>query len=130
MAAEVGEMFPDQWHFCQPALDIYAEQFLYMGAAEVEAGCVEIGDFGNTSDRRLLSVHFSVAALKDPLQHSAVFSITRPQELAFLVLAKPVDVEDLRQLRRGRVLTHLEPMPKIVAHVVAAEGKHGHGIAT
>ena len=36
-------------------------------------------------------------------------------------------VEDSRQL--GQRLAHLQPVGEVVAHVVAAEGQHGHGVA-
>ena len=29
----------------------------------------------------------------------------------------------------GEVALHAQPVPEVIAHVVAAEGKHGHGIA-
>ena len=29
----------------------------------------------------------------------------------------------------GELALHAEPVPEVVAHVVAAEGQHGHGIA-
>ena len=43
------------------------------------------------------------------------------------VLAEPVDVEDAGGA--GEVALHAEPVTEVVAHVVAAEGKHGHGVA-
>ena len=36
-------------------------------------------------------------------------------------------MEDARG--RGEVALHAEPVPEVIPHVVAAEGKHGHGIA-
>ena len=41
----------------------------------------------------------AVAAAEDPLEHARVLAEPGPQELAVVVLAEPVDVEDLRQLR-------------------------------
>ena len=40
----------------------------------------------------------AVAAAEDPLEHARVLAEAGPQELAVVVLAEPVDVEDLRQL--------------------------------
>src|SRR5690606_37278013 len=37
------------------------------------------------------------------------------------------DVKDARGL--GEVALHLDPVAEVVAHVVAAEGEHGHGVA-
>ena len=47
--------------------------------------------------------------------------------LPFGVLAEPVDVEDARRL--AELALHLDPVAEIVAHVIAAEGQHRHGIA-
>ena len=78
MAAEVGEMFPDQRYFRQPALDIDAKQFVHMGAFDVQPRRVEIGHLGNPSDRCVVRMHLTVAALEDPLQRPAVLTVTRP----------------------------------------------------
>ena len=51
------------------------------------------------ADRRLDRLAVAVAAAEDPLQHARVLAEAGPQELAVLVLAEPVDVEDPRQLR-------------------------------
>ena len=73
-------------------------------------------------------MHLTVTALKDPFQHAAIFAIAWPKEFASLVLAKPVNVKNLRQLGRAGERSHLEPMRKVIAHVVAAKRKHSHGI--
>src|SRR5438270_3004374 len=62
-----------------------------------------------------------------PRQHARVLAEARPQEAAVLVLAEPVDVEDLRQLRAGRA-PDLQPVGEVVGHVVAAERKHREGV--
>ncbi len=54
------------------------------------------------ADRGLDGLDLAVAAAEDPLQHARVLAEPGPQELAVLVLAEPVDVEDLRELRRRR----------------------------
>ena len=53
---------------------------------------------GHPADRRLDGVAVAVDALDDPLEHPAVLAEARPQELAVLVLAEPVDPEELGQL--------------------------------
>ena len=57
--------------------------------------------------RRLDRVGLALAAAEDPRQHAAVLAEARPQELAVVVLAEPVDVEELRQLRRVALLADL-----------------------
>src|SRR5271157_2973388 len=130
MAAEGREMLLDQRYLRQPALDIYGEQLVHMSSLDVEPRGVEIGDIGDTSDGSIFGMNLAIAALKDPFQYAAVFAETRPEELAAMVfiLAKPVDVEDPWELRRGAQSSHLEPVREVVAHVIAAEGEHGHGI--
>ena len=53
--------------------------------------------------------------------------VAGPEELAVVVLAEPVDVEDAG--RGGERALHLDPVAEVVAHVIAAEGQHGHGVA-
>src|SRR5277367_3346341 len=74
-------------------------------------------------------MHLAVAPLKDPLQHAAVFTITRPQVLTMFVLARPVDVENLRQLGRVGTRANFKPVREVIAHVVSAKWKHRHGVA-
>ena len=62
-----------------------------------------------------------------PVQHPAVVAEARPEELAVLVLAEPVDVEHLGQLVLGVVLEG-QPVLQVVAEVVAEEGPHGEGV--
>src|ERR1700735_4705577 len=100
-----------------------------MSALDVEPRGVEIGCLGNSSDGSFFGVPLAVAALKDTFQYAAVFAVPRPKEFAILVLAKPVDVENLRELRSAGASAHPEPVRKVVAHVVAAKCEHGHGIA-
>ena len=66
-------------------------------------------------------------ALENPLQHSNVVSESRPDEFPLVLSAEPVDPENLRRMLEG--LADFEPVPEVVAHVIAAEGKHGHRIA-
>src|ERR1700688_4979964 len=65
--------------------------------------------------------------IHDPLQHAHVLAEARPQELAVFVLAEPVDMIDPGSLAQGAL--HLDPVPEIIAHVIAAERQHGHWIA-
>ena len=47
-------------------------------------------------ERRVHGLALAVTAAEDPLEHAAVLPEPGPEELAFAVLAKPVDVEDPR----------------------------------
>ena len=68
----------------------------------------------------------AVAAVDDPAQHAQVVAESRPQELAVLVLAEPVDVEDLRQ--SSRPAFEPQPVRQVVGEVVAAERLHRHRV--
>ncbi len=78
---------------------------------------------GHEADRGLDGVRAARAALDDPRQHARVLAEPGPEELPVLVLAEPVDVEDLRQLR-AVAPAELQPVREVVGHVVAAEGQH------
>ena len=66
-------------------------------------------------------------AIDDPLEDAHVLAEAGPEELAFGVLAEPVDAEDARRFGEGAL--HLDPVAEVIPHVVSAEGQHGHGIA-
>ena len=64
----------------------------------VEAVGVEGLRGRHVADRGLDGGGLALDALDGPLEDAAVLAEARPQELAVLVAAEPVDVEDLRQL--------------------------------
>ena len=66
-------------------------------------------------------------AVDDPLQHAHVLAEAGPEELAVLVAAEPVDVEDPRRVLQAAA--EVEPVVEVVAHVVAAERQHGERVA-
>ena len=61
------------------------------------------------------------------LQHAHVLAEARPEELAALVLAEPVDAEDARRVRD--LAAELQPVVEVVGHVVAAERQHRERVA-
>ena len=70
-------------------------------------------------------------ALDHPGQHAHVLGEARPDKLAGLIGAEPVDAEDPRQPgAAGRELvTQLQPVGEVLGHVVAAERQHRERIA-
>ena len=44
------------------------------------------------------------------------------------IFPEPIDVKDPRE--PADMFPHIEPVGKVVTHVVAAEGEHGHRIAS
>src|SRR5262245_20916672 len=66
--------------------------------------------------------------LHDPLQHTHVIAKARPLEVSVLVFAKPVNSKN--SWRIWNITSKLQPVIKIVAHVITAERQHGEWIAS
>ncbi len=94
---------------------------------EVQAGPVEILEAGHPPDPGLLRQGAAADAVDDPLQHAHVLAEAGPHEPPVGVLPEPVHVEDLGRLAQRAL--HLDPVPEVVAHVIAAERPHRHRIA-
>jgi len=93
----------------------------------VKTAPIQIAVAGHPADRGFLSPSAPGGALDDPAEWAHVVAEAWPHPFGVPVLAEPVDVEDARGL--GELALHFDPMAKIVAHVVAAEGEHGHWVA-
>src|SRR5882724_11338069 len=100
MLAELRKMLLDQRNFPKPSVEVDAKHLGNVFCRKVQALGIEIGRFGKPSDGRVNRVHLAVTTLEDPLQHAAVLAVSRPEELAVLIGAEPVDVENFRQLVR------------------------------
>src|SRR5208282_4654337 len=125
--AEFGEEFGSGARFFQPVGGIDAEEFVEGAARNRKAVERERFGRGNQADRRFVCGGAAFDPVEHPLQHADIFPVTWPEKFSIRVLAEPVHVEDFRRVLDFRA--HREPVAKIVSHVVAAEGKHGHGIA-
>src|SRR4030095_7292557 len=66
-------------------------------------------------------------AIDDPFQDSHVVPKAGPEKFPGGVFAEPINMKNERRPRWPRPV--LEPVPEIVADVVAAERQHGHRIA-
>ena len=116
-------------HFGEPAINVYAQQFDQIVGGNIQALGIHIGGIRQPPNGCVCGVDLAVAALKNPLQDAAVLAVAGPEKLAVFVLPEPVHVEDPGQLGCVGVFADFEPVREVVAHVVAAEGKHRHGIA-
>lgn len=112
--------------FLAPRLAIEGLQFVEFLLRKTKTGPVDVVVARHPADGRLSGDAVPVGPGDDPLEHAQVFAEAGPEEIPVLVLAKPVHVEDARQF--GDAPLHADPMAEIVAHVVAAEGQHGHGV--
>src|SRR5665213_768413 len=80
---------------------------------------------GCPADGGLFAQGAATDSIDDPFKNAHVFAKAGPEESACSVFAEPVDVEDARG--GGETTLHPKPVTEVVAHVVSAEGKHGHG---
>ena len=134
--ADLGIEFLDIVEVLEPIFGFNAEDGLEVFDGELVAGFdliietfeVDILGIGDISDRSFLSADLVFTSLENPFEDTEVIAEAGPHELAFVIESEPVDVEDLRKLCCE--LLHVEPMCEVVAHVVAAEGKHSHRIAS
>ena len=106
---------------------MFMSAFMFV-AGTSRPGEIEVSVLRHEADGRLLRADLPVHSLAHPLEHAAVVAETRPEEPALSALPEPVHVENAGRLRSERV-AHGEPVGEIVAHVIAAEGLHGKGIA-
>jgi hypothetical protein len=115
--------------FLQKVLPAEFHGGIELGFAEsVEALDAEILPVGGPADRGFVTGNPALASFDDPFEDSEVFAESWPQELSFGVFAEPVNVEDPR--KSFDVFAHIEPMAEVIAHVVAAERKHRHRVAS
>src|SRR2546426_12651619 len=85
---------------------------------------LEIWDLADGCFNRIAS---ALTALHNPLEHSHVLAVPRPDEFPIGIGTKPIDAEDARALRHRA--PQLEPMVEVVTHVVTDKRDHCHRIA-
>jgi len=116
--------------FMNPTITINVKKCRDGRTVEIETREIERTEGRYVTDRRTTGIGRSVDTLTDPLEYARVLAETRPQELARRrALDEPVDVVDLGAVE-AHESTKVEPMLKVVAHVVAAEWQHGERITT
>src|SRR5690348_10245272 len=125
--AEVAEEPVEIGESVEPLVAIPRERPLHPAPIDVEPGEVEAVRGGNEAERRLHGLAATMDAIDHPLEDARVLAVARPEEAPFRVAPEPVHAEDLGRMDEARA--HGEPMGEVVAHVVAAERDHGHGIA-
>src|SRR5271163_117858 len=106
VADELEPLF-DQRQLVAPLGGVDRQRAIDVGGVDVEPVKVEVVGGGNDADRRLLAARLVLDAVDDPLEHPAVLTEPRPEELAALAPPEPVDEEYLRQLGLVRVLTEV-----------------------
>ena len=94
---------------------------------DIQALQVDVFGFGLVANGSLYRVGFAFATIQNPHQHAHVVAKARPDEVAFIVGAEPVDVEDLRSFV-AQLFAHVKPVLEVIAHMVTAERQHCHGV--
>src|SRR5207302_10264741 len=88
---------------------------------------IEIMQTGQPADGRSNRAVAAFATIDYPLLHAHVVAETGPEKFSARAFAEPVHVENKR--RFGQPFPDREPVPKIIADVVAAEREHRHRVA-
>ena len=101
--------------------------FLKLLFGEIQSFPLDVFVVRGPADGRLLALGAAVDAVHDPFEHPHVVAEAGPDEFAVCIFAEPVHVEDAG--RAAERALHLDPVAEIIAHVIAAERQHGHGIA-
>src|SRR5690606_37450525 len=97
------EILTDAAELGAPAFPVEAEQPGLRFPGQGDAVQVQVLRARQRADRRVDGAGLALHAADHPLEHAQVVAETRPQEIATVALAEPVDVEQLRQLRAGLV---------------------------
>src|SRR4051812_27528855 len=116
MVMELDEEFFVSDDFLAPGSSVELHEFIEVFAREIEAGPVDVFVPRHPADGSLAAATVTLNALDDPAQYAHVFAEAGPEELAVLVFAKPVDLEDARSGVEAAL--HFDPMAEVVAHVV------------
>src|SRR5665213_1928374 len=113
----------------QPAVGVDLEQLGHHLRRDVETLGIDPAraDRRHEPDGGFLGLRVPGQPAEDPRQHPGVLAEAGPHELAGVVLAEPVDVEDLRHLGAFTPADG-QPVVEVVAHVISAERQHRHRI--
>ena len=118
----LGLLFPELLIHIQNALQRLAGNLI------LNALKIDVLRFRDKADRRLNRVNLALAAVDDPLQDTEVVAKARPQELAVVTLAEPVDIEDLGSFLRIEALADINPVLPVIPHVITTEREHRHRV--
>src|SRR4051812_9912154 len=114
-------------YFPAPSTVIESLQLREFVFGEFEAIPRDVLITRHPANRSLASGRAISRPFNDPFEYPHILAEPRPQEIPAFIFAEPVHVKDTR--RHSERTLHGEPMAKVVAHVISAEGQHRHGIA-
>src|SRR5712691_7412398 len=81
-----------------PAVD-RAHALEFLAAEAFQAIPIQILEIWNLADGCFNRIASALTSLHDPLQHSHVFAVPRPDKFSTCIGTKPIDAEDARALR-------------------------------
>src|SRR5436190_21631918 len=116
------------FQFARPLVSVDGRRNVVELRIEIQSRPVDVAVRRHKAKWALGGTGLADASAEYPLQHAHVLAETRPHESTICVLSKPIDAEDARRI--GDLISHRQPMPEIVADVIAAKGQHRKGIAT
>src|SRR4029077_5571275 len=113
--------------FLSPVSDVNSKCLLKLGAIIFHALKIDIIGRRHPAKGSLLCANLISASIDDPFENPHVLAKTGPQKFIRSTFPEPVYVKDL--WRFSQLFAHLQPMAKVIPHVVAAERQHSHRIA-
>src|SRR5581483_1813059 len=114
-------------YFSFPYLAIYIHQFSKFLSTEFQSAPVNILVSGYAPDGVFNAVSTTIRTVNNPLQHAHILPVSGPYKFPVLILAKPVDSKN--RWRIGNSLSKIQPVIKIVGHVIAAKRQHCKWVA-
>src|SRR6476659_988026 len=113
--------------FPSPGGAIQALKLLESLLWKIQSIPVEVFIAGLPAEGGFLAECPAASPVHDPLEDAHVFAEARPEKCAVFAFPEPVHVKNARRFAQGTL--HIDPVAEIVAHMIAAEWQHGHGIA-
>ena len=111
----------------EPRFGVYFEQLIVRSVGPGQTTEIDPVFGGEIPEQRGACVGIAVNAVDHPLEDANVLSVTWPHEAAVSGSAKPIHRENQRWMVEP--FAHIEPVRKIIGHVVSTEWAHGHRVA-
>src|SRR5687768_5038819 len=94
---------------------------------KVESPPIHVLVLRHPSERRFGPDRFTTRSFNYPFQHAHILTKAWPREFSVLVLEEPVNRKDTRRI--GKLASEVQPMRKVIAHVITGERQHCEWIA-
>src|SRR6516165_4029987 len=125
---ELDEQFVLGNYLFFPILDVNLQCPVKVRSIVIHSPQLDVLRQGHPAKGRFLRSYPPPATVDYPLENPHILAKTGPEKFFGRTLPEPVHVKD--PWRSLQFLPHLQPVSKVFPHVVPAEGKHRHWIAT